>query len=99
MASNVVLFNENMKFDDSVFAITGADGMMNVKNISGSDITGDIYVYYKYKTQDLFYGGITFRVTLEGGLKSGETRQLMTSHYNPSNCQVVMVDTVEQDGN
>jgi hypothetical protein len=72
---------------------------MNVKNISDSDIEGNIYVYYKYKTQDLFYGGITFRVTVEGGLKAGEIRQLMTSHFNPDTCQVVMVETVQRDGN
>lgn len=98
-ASNVVLFPENMKVDQTVFEISGAAGMMNVKNISDSDVEGNIYVYYKYKTQDLFYGGITFRVTVEGGLKAGEIRQLMTSHFNPDTCQVVMVETVQRDGN
>ena len=31
--------------------ISGMSGAMNVKNISDHDISGDIYVYYKYKTQ------------------------------------------------
>ena len=99
VASNVVLFQENMTVDTSVFEISGASGMMNVKNISGADIDGDIYVYYKYKTQDVFYGGITFRVTVQGGLKAGEIRQLMTSHFNPDTCQVVMVENVQRNGN
>lgn len=98
-ASNVVVFPENMKVDQSVFEISGAAGMMNVKNISDAAIDGTIYVYYKYISQDLFYGGITFRVTVEGGLKAGEIRQLMTSHFNPDNCQVVMVEVVQQNGN
>ena len=98
-ASNVVVFPENMKVDQSVFEISGAAGMMNVKNISDAAIDGTVYVYYKYKTQNLFYGGITFRVTVEGGLKAGEIRQLMTSHFNPDNCQVVMVEVVQQNGN
>ena len=98
-ASNVVLFPEHMTVDQSVFEISGAAGMMNVKNISDADIGGTIYVYYKYKTQDLFYGGITFRVTIQGGLKAGEIRQMMAGHFNPDNCQVVMVEVVQQDGN
>lgn len=99
VTSDVVLFPENMTVDTSAFEISGAAGMMNVKNISGADIDGEIYVYYKYKTQDVFYGGITFRVTVQGGLKAGEIRQLMTSHFNPDTCQVVMVETVQQNGN
>lgn len=99
VASNVVLFREPMRADAGVYEISGAAGMMNVKNISGTDIPGDIYVYYKYKTQDVFYGGITFRVAIPGGLKAGEIRQVVASHFNPDNCQVIMVEAVQQDGN
>ena len=99
VASNVVLFPENMTVDQTVYEISGAAGMMNVKNISGADIEGDIYVYYKYKMQDVFYGGITFRVTISGGLKAGEIRQVMATHFNPDNCQVVLVEAVQQNGN
>ena len=99
IASNVVQFQENMTVDRSVYEISGAAGMMNVKNISGADIEGDIYVYYKYKMQDVFYGGITFRVTISGGLKAGEIRQIMASHFNPDNCQVIMVEAHQNDGN
>lgn len=98
VASNVVLFSEKMQADLSAYEISGADGALNVKNISGADITGDIYVYYKYKIQDIYYGGITFRVKIEGGLPAGEIRQVMTSHYNPDNCQVIMIETVQSDG-
>lgn len=96
---NVTLFSEPMEADLSVYEISGQDGALNVKNISGADIGGNVYVYYKYKIQDVYYGGITFRVTIEGGLASGELRQIMTSHYNPDNCEIVMVEAVQNNGN
>lgn len=99
VASNVVLFSEPMEVDTSIYEISGADGMLNVKNISGADIGGDIYVYYKYKAQDVYYGGITFRVEIQGGLKAGEIRQVMTSHFNPDNCEVIMIEAVQRNGN
>lgn len=99
LATNTALFREPMEADLSVYEISGADGVLNVKNISGADITGNIYVYYKYRIQDLFYGGITFRVQIEGGLKDGEIRQIMTNHYNPENCGIVLIETVQPNGN
>lgn len=99
VASNVVVFSENMQADTGVYEISGMDGMLNVKNISGAEITGDIYVYYKYKIQDVYYGGITFRVKIEGGLDADEIRQVMTSHYNPDNCEVILIEVVQPDGN
>lgn len=98
VANNVVLYHDNMQADFSVYEISGADGALNVKNVSGKDIAGDIYVYYKYKIQDIYYGGITFRVKIEGGLAAGEIRQIMTSHYNPDNCEVILIEVVQSNG-
>lgn len=89
---DVVCFDEPMSTKDSLIRIRGLDGMMNIENISGEDISGDIYVYYKYSASDVFYGGITFRVSVNGGLKNGELRQLPAAHYSPSGCTVVHVD-------
>jgi len=27
------------------------------------------------------YGGITYRITIQGGLKAGQVRQIMTRHF------------------
>ncbi len=99
LAENVVLFEEKMDPRGEMFEISGMDGALNVKNISDTDVTGDIYVYYKYKTQDIYYGGITFRVSISGGLKAGEVRQIMTSHFNPDSCEVLLVQIVETNEN
>lgn len=85
---------EAFPMHEDVFQITTADGMINVKNISGKDISGDIFVYYKNVGGDLYYGGITYRVRIEDGLKAGEIAQLMTAHYFEDASEILMVSYV-----
>lgn len=89
--SNVAAFETPMELHEQTIQISGLNGMLNVKNISGSDISGDIYVYYKFAAQDIFYGGITFRVRVEGGLKADEIRQIPAGHYDPDGCRIIQV--------
>lgn len=89
--SKVVFFEETMSVHEDIFKISGMDGTLNIKNISETNIPGDIYVYYKYTANELYYGGITFRVKIEGGLSAGEIRQGMTAHYDPDGCTIVAV--------
>ncbi len=88
---NTALFELPMALCADVIKVSGMDGMVNVQNISGEDITGDIFVYYKYAAQDIFYGGITFRVRVEGGLRAGEIRQIPAGHYTAEGCTIVQV--------
>ena len=91
--ADVVKFEDNMDVFPDRYEITGLDGALNVKNISTSDISGDLYVYYKYFSQDQLYGGITFRAKIPGGVKAGEIRQISAGHFNPDNCIVLAVTT------
>lgn len=72
--------------------ITVMDGLMNVKNISGKDIDGNIYVYYKQTDGDDWFGGITYRASANGGLKSGEIRQIPANHFKKDSCKVVFTE-------
>lgn len=90
-AEYIVFFDEPMDVCVDVFEITGMDGALNVRNISDTDITADIYVYYKYCSEDLLYGGITFRALVSGGLSAGEIRQISTAHYDDGQCCIVQV--------
>lgn len=89
-ASNVIFFDEPMRSSDERLEITGGDGFVNVKNVSETDIEGEIYIYYKYSSADMFYGGITFRTKLDG-LKAGETNSAVAGHYTTKGCTVVMI--------
>ncbi|MDD6275823.1 MAG: hypothetical protein PUB20_03240 [Clostridia bacterium] len=71
--------------------ISVGDGMMNVKNISGEDINGNIYVYYKIADGDDWFGGITYRSAVSG-LKNGELKQISTSHFKSETCKVVFTE-------
>lgn len=86
---NVAFFEAPMNVHSGIFEISGMEGVMNVKNISDKDIDGDIFVYYKYSSADLFYGGITFRIRIEGGLKAGNLYQSVTAHFDPARCTIV----------
>lgn len=72
--------------------ITVMDGLMNIKNISGKDISGNIYVYYKRTDGEDWFGGITYRASANGGLKNGEIRQIPAKHFKKDTCKVVFAD-------
>lgn len=91
VADTCALFREPMSTEEGRIQVSGLDGMVNVKNISGTDISGDIYVYYKYAADDIFYGGVTFRVRVEDGLKAGELRQIPAGHFTAVGSTVVQV--------
>lgn len=92
--ANSAFFSEGMSTYQGIFEISGANGMLNIKNISENEVFDDIYIHYKNKIGDTYYGGIAYRVKVEGGLKAGEIRQVMTSHYNPDNCSIVAIELI-----
>lgn len=94
--SDIVFFEKQMDVSVQTYEITGLPGAINLKNCSASDISGDIYVYYKFIADDELYGGITFRAKIEGGLQSGEIRQVNSGHFDPNHCIILSVNTGEQ---
>lgn len=89
--SNVALFENHPGMCENQLEIQSMNGVINVTNISGEDIQGDIMVYYKNYIGGVYYGGITYRVRIQGGLKAGEIRQGSAAHFNPTNSTVVFV--------
>lgn len=90
-AANVALFSAPLSLCEDQLEFQILDGVINVTNISGADITGDIVIYYKNSAADVYYGGITYRVRLEGGLQAGEIRQIMASHFSESGSTIMFV--------
>lgn len=95
MADNVAYFTEPLSCHEDKLKINIQDGAINVTNISEEDIPGNIAVYYKNAASDIFYGGITYRISIEGGLKAGEIRQTMTNHASDTGSRIVFV-TISQ---
>lgn len=63
------------------FELYADDGVVNMKNISGADITTDVSVFYKNFEYGLFMGGITYRARVSGGIKAGEIGQALQNHF------------------
>lgn len=89
---NVVYYSEPMSLQEERIQIEGGKGNLKVTNISEEDITGDIYIYYKHSASDLLYGGITYRVTVRGGLAAGESSSVIAGHYSPDTCRLLLVE-------
>lgn len=89
--SNVVYFPEKMSLQEDIFKIEGNNGTLKVTNVSGRDVDGDIYIYYKNSASDLLYGGITYRVVVRGGLKAGQNNTVIAGHYAPDSCRILHV--------
>lgn len=58
--TTVTEFQEEPSTYPEVFELTPFEYSVNIKNVSKSDISGDVYVYYKTKVGDLYMGGITY---------------------------------------
>lgn len=72
------------------FAVQVLNGVMNLQNISERDISGDVYVYYKNKNADGYFGGITYRVNF-GALAAGELAQRGSSHLSADNSEILFI--------
>ena len=95
VCENLAVFKEPLSAQEDKLKIQILDGAINVTNISNEDIQGQISIYYKNKAAGIYYGGITYRITLENGLKAGEIRQLMASHFSETGSEIVFV-TIKQ---
>lgn len=90
-AQNVALFAEPLSLCEDQFSIQILDGGFNIINISGEDITQPITVYYKNCSSDMYYGGITYRVRLEEGMKNEEIKQIMSDHFSAKGSKIMFV--------
>ena len=91
VCENLALFQEPLSLHEDKLTIQILDGAINVINVSNQDIPGRISIYYKNKAAGIYYGGITYRITLENGLKANEIRQVMASHFSDTGSEIVFV--------
>lgn len=79
---------------EDAISIDAQDTAITITNVSGSDITGQIYVYYKTAYGDLYIGGITYRTGVSG-LAAGESTTLYASHYSTAYSRIMFVTYVQ----
>lgn len=91
VVQNVALFQTEPTLCEDKIKIQALDGVLNITNISGEDITGNVIIYYKNSSADMLYGGITYRVVISGGMKAGEIKQGTANHFSTSGSRVMFV--------
>lgn len=90
----IAFFQEEPVDYTSLLQISGAESILNVQNISGSEIKDTIVIYYKDYENGEFSSGITYRVTVPDGLAVNELKQITASHYVPDGSILMFVDFV-----
>lgn len=88
---NVAFFAEFPSLLEEQLLIQPLDGGFNITNISAEDINGEVAVYFKDVAGDVYYGGITYVCRIEGGLKAGEVKQIMSANFTDSGSRVVFI--------
>lgn len=88
--TTVTEFQEAPSTYPEVFELTPFEYSVNIKNISKSDISGDVYVYYKTKVGDLYMGGITYRAKVTD-LAAGKEKSAYASHFYGSDSEILFV--------
>lgn len=64
------------------FELYPADGVLNLKNISGETVASPVYLCYKTYRDGLFWGGITYRASFGEDFAADEIRQCLQTHYS-----------------
>ena len=88
------VFDTEPSMCEDVFQIETQDTAITITNNSGSDITGQIYVYYKIAYGDLYMGGITYRVGT-AGLKAGESTTCYAGHFSTDYSKLMFATYVQ----
>jgi hypothetical protein len=67
---------------------------IRVKNLTDKDIDRDILIYYKSIQNDVYVGGITYRIRLSG-LKAGDEATVYADHAAEAYTRVMFIEYVE----
>lgn len=88
---NVAVFGEELSLCEDKLQIQILDGAINVTNVSGEDIPGEVRIYYKNYADDIYYGGITYVVRIQEGIKADQIKQIMASHFSAKGSVIMFV--------
>lgn len=86
-----VFFADEPSLHEDVFAVSGTENGLEIRNLTDEKIAGPIYVYYKTRTAEGYVGGITYRLTIPA-LDAKETYNAAVNHFWPGSSQVMFID-------
>lgn len=92
--SNLAFFRDPMGLRQDRVKLTEGQGSITVENLTDAPM-GEIFIYYKNSAADIYYGGITYRTRLTGGLQPGESQTLIAAHFYPGASTVMDVQIMD----
>lgn len=87
---NKLVFENPPSMHSDKIEATVTKGSISLKNISGEDISSEIYIYYKEKSNDLLNGSATGRFSISG-LKADSQTFVKADKLNENNCQIIFI--------
>ena len=88
---NIINFEKTPVMNADKYEVQILDGSISVKNVSGEEITSDIFIYYKEKNEDLLNGSITHRIRI-AGLKADAQTYVKSNNIDKDNCQIIFTE-------
>lgn len=91
-----LFWEEEPSTDADRLAMTVSDRGITVRNISDEDMEADVHLYYKTLQNGIYVGGITYRVTVKGGLKAGDEVTVYAAHATAEHTEIMFVEYEEK---
>ena len=88
---NRILYAKEKIIDENTLSVTVKNGAFSVKNISETDISSDIFIYYKEIVNNLPNGSVTHRLRING-LKAGALSYVKADGINTDNCRIIFTE-------
>lgn len=93
--NGIAFFQQEPSVHNDILQFVGSDSILTVKNKSDKDINENIVIYYKDYAESRLTSGVTYRVTIEGGLKSGEIKQIQAKHFVSGGSMIMFTQLVD----
>ncbi len=90
-SNNVAFFSEPMPLHSDTIFVTCCNGYINVTNMSDTPIESDVIVYYKQVRDGRYFGGITYTVTVKGGIGAKSSVMMAAPHFVRGESRVMFV--------
>jgi hypothetical protein len=87
----MILFENPPVMNEDAIEVSLTNGSISLRNISGEDISSDIYIYYKDKKEELLNGSVTYKTSV-AGLKADSITYIKAEGLNENNCRIIFTE-------
>lgn len=90
-SENKMVYSKAPGLNTDSVNVTVSNGAISVQNVSDSDISSEIRIYYKEMNNNLLNGSVTHRVKINS-LNAGALTYIKVDGINNNNCKVIFTE-------